>query len=83
MAVIGYEKAENLMKQLDWKMRYTAHGEDVEKIELYHPKRPTVYAVRKDSGKKLLKECRVICRCENDETAILCYDHAGSNEDLI
>lgn len=83
MSVIGYEKAKGLMKQLDWKMRLVAHGENVEKIELYHPKRPTVYAVRKDSGKKLLKECRVICRGDSDDTAILCYDHAGSNENLI
>lgn len=83
MAAIGYEKAKNLMKQLDWKMRVTMEGEDLQRVELYHPKRPTVYPVRKDSYKKLYPECRVIGPGENDRVAILCYDHAGSNEALI
>ena len=81
--LIGYEKAKNLMKQLDWKMRFTAHGEEVRAIEIYHPCRPTVYGVRRDTGQKLLKECRVICRGENNDTAILCYNHDGSDENLI
>ena len=84
MPVIGYEKAKNLMKQLDWKLRVTMDGENVEKVEVYHPKRITVYTVRKDSYKRLYGECRVICSDPNDpRTAILCYDHEGSNEELI
>ncbi len=54
MAVIGYEKARNLMRQLDWKMRVTSRIVDydiqVESIELYHPLRESTYRVRKDSG---------------------------------
>lgn len=84
MAAIGYEKARNLMRQLDWKMRVTMDGENLQRVELYHPKRPTVYPVRKDSYKKLYPELRIIGRAkEDDRTAILCYDHDGSNEDLI
>lgn len=82
--VIGYENAKNLMKQLDWKLRVTMDGEELVKVEVYHPKRPTVYTVRKNSFKRLYKECRVVGSAPNDaRTAILCYDHDGSNEELI
>ena len=30
-----------------------------------------------------MHECRVIGRGADDRTAIVCYDHDGSNEDLI
>lgn len=81
---IGYERAKNLMRQLDWKLRVTMDGENVEKVEIYHPKQNAIYTVRKDSYKRLYKECRVICAAPNDpHTAILCYDHDGSNEQLI
>lgn len=83
MPVIGYEKAKNLMKQLDWKLRVTMDGEDLQGVECYHPKQPAVYSVRKDSYKKLYPECRIVGQGENCREAILCYDHAGSNEDLI
>ena len=83
MATIGYEKARNLMKQLDWKMRVTMDGEDLQHVELYHPKQSTIYPVRKDSYKKLYPECRIIGPGENCRVAILCYDHSGSNEALI
>lgn len=79
---IGFEQARNLMRQLDWKMRVTMNGESVDGIELYHPKQPRTYKVRMDSGRKLITECRV-CGRVNDRTAILCYDHDGSNERLI
>ena len=36
---IGYVRARNLMRQLDWKMRVTIMVGSVTKIELYHPKR--------------------------------------------
>lgn len=71
------------MKQLDWKMRVTMEGENLQRVELYHPNRPTSYSVRKDSYKKLYPECRVIGQGESSQVAILCYDHAGANEDLI
>lgn len=83
MAVIGYEKAKNLMKWQDWKLRVTMDGEDLLCVELYHPNQPTVYPVRKDSYKKLYPECRVVGQGENSRIAILCYDHTESNEDLI
>ena len=81
---IGYLRAKKLMVQLDWKMRVTMEQDllTITKIELYHPKSSTVYSVRRDSGKKLMAECRV-CSRKDDETAILCYDHGGSDEDLI
>lgn len=79
---IGFEQARNLMRQLDWKMRVTMNGESVDGIELYHPKQHRTYKVRMDSGRKLITECRV-CGRVNDRTAILCYDHDGSNERLI
>ena len=80
---IGYEKARNLMKQLDWKLRVTMDGDEIVKAEVYHPNRSAVYTVRKDSYKKLYPECRVIGRGECDEVAILGYDHDGTNEELI
>lgn len=83
MSTIGYEKAKNLMKQLDWKARVTMSRKLViQRAELYHPKQSHTYVLRRDSAKRLLPECRV-CGRDNDETAILCYDHPGSNEDLI
>jgi hypothetical protein len=80
--VIGYQKAKNLMVQLDWKMAVTVKGEDIISITLYYPKQPNKYTVRRDSGKKLMKECWV-CGHLNMETAVMCYDHEGSNPDLI
>lgn len=84
MPVIGYEKAKNLMKQLDWKLRVTMNGEELVKAEVYHPKQTNTYTVRKESYKKLYQECRVIGPAPGDDrTAILCYNHDGSNEALI
>lgn len=79
---IGYEQAKNLMYQLDWKMVAKTSDSGVEHIELYHPKQKNRYTVRIDSGVKLLRKCRVVKRI-NSHTAILCYNHDGSNEDLI
>ena len=80
MATIGYERAKNMMSQLDWKLRVTTQpvnqGGEVEKFELFHPKQKNTYTVRKDSGSKLLRECSVIGR-ESDVTAILCYARNG------
>lgn len=84
MPIIGYEKAKALMVQLDWKLRVTMDGEDLMRAELYHPNRHTVHTVRKDSYKRLYRECRVIGPAPGDDrTAILCYDHDGSNEKMI
>ena len=79
---IGYGRAKNLMKQLDWKMRATVMVGSVTKIELYHPKRPSTYTVRLDSGRRLMAECRELRRLD-EMTTVLCYDHDGSNESLI
>lgn len=84
MAAIGYEKAKNLMEKQDWKMRVTMDGEALLRVELYHPNRPNIFPMRKDSYKKLYPECRVIGTAGEDyRTAVLCYDHDGSNEELI
>ena len=80
--VIGYMKAKSLMVQLDGKMAVTMEGETLIRIKLYHPNQQDTYVVRKDSGKRLMAECRV-CGRKTDTTAILCYDHDGANEDLI
>lgn len=84
IVTIGYKRAKNLMMQLDWKLRVTMNRETLElqHVEIYHPKQPTVYSVRRDSARILLAECRVIGPA-NMDTAIMCYDHDGSNEDLI
>ena len=74
MPVIGYEKAKNLMKQLDWKARVTMSNYILQSAELYHPNQPLVYTIRRDSAKKLISECKV-CGHVNDATAILCYNH--------
>ncbi len=79
---IGYEKARNLMRQLDWKMVAKTSKQGVESMELYHPLRPNKYKVRSDSGAKLLRECRVVKRVDTT-TAILCYNSDGSNEAMI
>lgn len=83
---IGYEKAKNLMKQLDWKAKLmceAGNGRRRAHIFLYHPKRlPRVYQVRDDSWSKLQKECRV-CGHDGGHNEIWCYDHDGSNEALI
>ena len=83
MAAIGYLRARNLMKQLDWKLRVTMDGEELQRVEIYHPNHPTVYSVRRDSYKKIYPECRVIGCGEFAEVAILGYDHDGTNEKLI
>lgn len=82
MKVIGYEKARNLMQQLDWKMLVTMICDSVEEIVLYHPKQPNRYKVRIDSGRKLMAECRVI-GSKDYRTAILGYDWDGTNDALI
>lgn len=86
MATLGYEKAKNLMKQLDWKMLVktclTTHGEDVEEATLYHPRQLHVHVVRRDAARRLLRECRECGQAENG-AAIFCYNHSGSNEKLI
>lgn len=82
MDVIGYEKARNLMRQLDWKMLVTMIGDSVEDIKLYHPKQPNRYKVRIDSGRKLMAECRVI-GSQDYRTAILGYDWDGTDDNLI
>jgi len=83
---IGYEHAKNLMVQLDWKAKVTmdisSHDTVLERVTLYHPRRENTYNVRRDSAKRLLAECRV-CGRVDDRTAIMCYDHDGSNEELI
>lgn len=79
---IGYGRAKNLMKQLDWKMRATVMVGSVTKIELYHPELLGTYTVRLDSGRKLMAECREIHR-PDDLTVIMCYDHDDSNKSLI
>ena len=82
--VIGYYRAKGLMLQLDWKMTVTMDParENIERIELYHPCQKHRYTVRRDSGKRLMAECRV-CGRVNDDTAIMCYDHDGSDETKI
>lgn len=83
MTVIGYTKARNLMRQLDWKMRVTMEGELITRTEVYHPKaNPAGYVVRKDSGVKIMAECRVIGRVD-DSTAILGFDWDGTDDNLI
>lgn len=80
---IGYARAKALMVQLDWKMLITLDENlGIQKAQLYHPKQKEIYTVRKDSGKQLLVECRV-CGRKNDQTAILCYNHDGADENLI
>lgn len=78
---IGYMRARNLMRQLDWKMKVVAGADKVESYEVYHPLRPNRYKVRSDSAAKLLRECRVVKRY--GAAAILCYNSDGANEDLI
>ena len=85
--IVGYEYARNLMRQLDWKLRVTitasaTRGLNVDHIEIYHPKQDHSYTVRRDSGKRLMQECYV-CGHVDDRTAIMCYDHDGSNPELI
>ncbi len=82
MTVIGYKKARALMRQLDWKMLATVHGDSIDEIVLYHPKQENRYKVRIDSGVKLWRECREIKQIDHC-TRLLCYDWAGSDETLI
>ena len=76
MEVIGFTKARNLMRQLDWKALVTMDGDKLTQVVLYHPKQPNRYKVRLDSAKKLLKEC-VVEGSETHETAIVGYDRGG------
>lgn len=82
MKVIGYEKARNLMCELDWKMLVTMICDSVEEIVLYHPKQQNRYKVRIDSGRKLMQECRVI-GSKGYMTMILGYDWDGTNDAMI
>lgn len=70
---IGYEKARNLMRQLDWKMRVTTICNSVERIVLFHPRQEKEYTVRMDSGRKLMRECVVYYRLDN-QTTVLDYN---------
>ena len=47
---IGYEKARNLMRQLDWKMQVSTLGDSVEKIVLLHPAQDYEYTVRLETA---------------------------------
>ena len=79
MAAIGYERARNMMQQLGWKMTvktvYTERGERVEEINLYHPKQRNVYLVRRDSGLRLMLECKA-CEQVDADTVVYCYGHS-------
>lgn len=46
---IGYERARNLMRQLNWRMRVKTICDSVEKIVLFHPCQGKEYTVRMDS----------------------------------
>ena len=72
---IGYERARNLMRQLDWKMRVSTLGDSVEKIVLFHPCQRKEYTVRMDSGRKLMREC-VLSQRLDSMTAVLEYNRA-------
>ena len=71
--VIGYQKAKNLMKEQGWKLWVTMHGEVLQDTGVFHPESEEMCTVRRDSAKKLIPEC-MVCGRVNDETAILCYD---------
>lgn len=72
------------MKQLDWKLQVTANLKTFEfiSVELYHPIQRNRHRVRRDTAKRLLVECRVCGRLD-DETAILCYDHDGADKNMV
>ena len=72
---IGYEKARNMMRQLDWKMRVTTICDSVDKIVLFHPTQYREYTVRLDSGRRLMRECVVRYRLDS-MTAVLEYNRA-------
>lgn len=72
-STIGYERARNLMRQLNWKMQVSTLGGNVEKIVLLHPEQDHEYTVRLDSGKKLMRECVMQHRIDST-TAILEYN---------
>lgn len=72
---IGYEKARNLMRQLDWKMRVKTICNSVEGIVLFHPRQEKEYTVRMDSGRKLMREC-VLSQRLDSMTAVLEYNRA-------
>lgn len=75
--VIGYDKARNLMRQLDWKMRVSTLGNSVEKIVLFHPRQQQEYTVRIESGRKLMREC-VMSQRMDSMTAVLEYNRVES-----
>lgn len=79
---IGYVKAYNLMKQLDWKAKVKIICNSVESMELYHPLRPSRYKVRIDSATKVLASCRKVKDIDSI-SSIWCFDSDGSNESLI
>jgi hypothetical protein len=70
---IGYEKARNLMRQLDWKMRVSTVGDNVDKIVLFHTSQRREHTVILDSGRKLMRECVLSMRFDS-HTAILEYN---------
>lgn len=62
---IGYGRARNLMRQLNWKMQVTTSENGIEKIVLFHPMQDHEYTVRLDSGRKLMRECVVHHRIDS------------------
>lgn len=77
---IGYEKARNLMRQLDWKMRVSTLGDSVEKIVLFHPCQQQEHTVRIESGRKLIQECILSQRLDS-MTVILEYNRVEEEMD--
>lgn len=79
---MGYERCKNLMKQLDWKLMVTLDFDKPVEFWVYHPKQPRSYKVRRDSGRRLLDECRWV-KAMDDGRLIYCYNHDGADESLI
>lgn len=74
---IGFEKARNLMRQLDWKMRVTISADDIEAMTLFHLLQDHEFTLRMESGKRLLSECVIVERLDNS-TVILEYNRTES-----
>ena len=70
---IGYEKARNLMRQLDWKMQVRTSDSGIEKMVLFHLEQDKEYTVRMESGRKLIREC-VLSQRLDGSTAVLEYN---------
>ncbi len=61
--LLGYSKAKSMMKYQGWQLLVTVDRSTtkLERAKLIHQSEQTQYRIRRDSAKRLMQECYVVC----------------------